>query len=60
MNISYVLFGFVLLSFGIYITIRQLKTFIRGEQGKLGFDVQLLFGGIMALVGGIIVIVQNI
>jgi hypothetical protein len=60
MNILYVLCGFVLSSLGIYLMIRQIKVFIKGEEGKLGFDIQLLFGGIMATVGGIIMIAQNI
>jgi len=55
-----VLLGFFLLIIGIYLSIRQIRTFIRGEQGKLGFDIQLLFGGLMATIGGIIMIVQNI
>jgi len=44
------------LAFGIYLTIKQVKTFIKGEQDKFGFDIQGLGGGIMFIMIGLYLI----
>jgi len=60
MNALYVLGGVACLGLGIYITIRQVKTFVKDEQDDLGFDIKLLGGGIMAITLGIALIVHYI
>ncbi len=56
MNALYVLGGCACLAFGIYLTIKQVKTFIKGEQDKFGFDIQGLGGGIMFIMIGLYLI----
>jgi hypothetical protein len=53
MNALYALGGCACSAFGIYLTIRQVKTFIKGEQDNLGFDIQGLGAGIMFIMIGI-------
>jgi hypothetical protein len=58
-NSFYVVVGFACLILGVYIVIIQLKKLKKREQDNLGFDIQLLAGGIMALVLGVGMIIQN-
>jgi hypothetical protein len=44
------------LTFGIYITMRQVKIFAKGKQDRLGFDIQSLGAGIMFIMIGIYLI----
>jgi hypothetical protein len=60
MNTLYVLIGIALTIFGIWLTIREIKIFAQGKQDKLGFHIQLLGGGTLAIILGIAMIVQNI
>ena len=60
MNILYVIGGIGCMSLGVYITKIQVKRFMRGEQDNLGFDIKLLFGGIMGIILGIALIVHYI
>jgi len=59
-NWFYIVIGFAFLILGLYIIIIQLKRFKKREQDNLGFDIQLLAGGIMALILGVGMIIQNI
>lgn len=60
MNLWYVIGGIICLSFGTFITIIQVKKISGGKQDNLGFSIQLLAGGIMAIILGVAMIVQNI
>ena len=55
-----IIIGIILLVIGTWVTIVQIKVFAKGEQGKQGFDIKLLFAGITALVGGIILISKHL
>lgn len=58
MNGLYVFGGIACLVFGIYLTKKQVKTFNSGKQDQLGFDIKLLGGGIMAIIGGVYLIMK--
>ncbi len=60
MSTLFVLIGIALTAFGIWLTIRQVKIFAQGKQDRLGFSIQLLGGGIMSLILGIVMIIQNL
>lgn len=60
MSTLYVLIGIAFTIFGVWLTIRQVKIFAQGTQDRLGFSVQLLGGGIMSLILGIAMIIQNL
>jgi len=53
MNYPYLFGGIASLSFGGWLTIYQIRTLIRGKQDRLGWDIRLLSGGIIFLMGGI-------
>jgi len=57
-NFLYVLGGIACLIFGIWLTVKQVKTFKRGKQDQLGFDIKLLSGGIMGVMIGIYLIAK--
>jgi len=59
-NALYIFGGIAFASFGIWLTIKQIKIFVQGKQGSLGFDIQLLSGGLMAIILGIALIVNHI
>jgi hypothetical protein len=58
MNALYVLIGFACLTIGIWITYRQVRIFSKGQQDQLGFSIQLLAGGITAIILGLGLIIQ--
>jgi hypothetical protein len=62
MNLSflYTIGGFAVLVFGIWLIVKQMKTFAKKEQDQLGFDIKLLGGGIMAIILGISLIANYI
>jgi hypothetical protein len=60
MPTKYVMIGIALTVFGLWLVIREIKIFAQGKQDKLGFHIQLLSGGILALILGIAMILQNI
>jgi len=45
--------GITCLVLGIYISIVQIKKFAKRKQDELGFDIKLLGGGIIFIIGGI-------
>ena len=53
MNYIYLFGGIVSFGFGLFLTIYQIKTFIKHEQDELGWDIKGLSAGIMFLMGGI-------
>ena len=53
MRALYIVGGIASLIFGLVIIIRQIKTFKKGEQDELGFDIKLLGGGMGFLMIGI-------
>ena len=56
MNVS---FGIALVLFGTWLTIRKIRTFVKGEQGDLGYDEMGVAYGIVCVICGIILIVKN-
>lgn len=46
------------MAFGIYLTIKQVKTFIKGKQDKFGFDIQGLGAGVMFIIIGFYIILD--
>jgi hypothetical protein len=60
MNGLYVLGGFACLAFGLFLTIIQVKTFWKGKQDELGFDIRGLGVGIMAIMIGVYLLVNYI
>lgn len=56
----YIIGGLLCLAIGIYIIRLEVKTFMKGEQDEMGFDIRLLFGGIMAIILGVAMIIQNL
>jgi len=53
MNIIYIIGGFISLALGAYLTVNQVKIFIKGKQDKFGGDIKLLGGGIGFIILGI-------
>jgi len=45
---------------GIWITVKQVIVFKKGEQDSLGFDIKLLGGVVMAVVFGVALILHYI
>jgi hypothetical protein len=60
MNTWYIIVGIALLAFGIWQTITIVKVFLNGKQDWLGADIKIFGSGIMAIIGGIIMILKNI
>ncbi|WP_295672469.1 hypothetical protein [uncultured Mucilaginibacter sp.] len=60
MNTLYIILGIILLAYGIWQTITTIKVFMVGKQDWLGADIKILGAGIMAIIGGIIMILKNI
>jgi hypothetical protein len=60
MNFLYVLGGVACLAFGIWLTVHQVKIFLKKEQDELGFDIKGLGVGIMAIIIGIFIISKYI
>jgi len=52
--------GPICLALGIWITIKQIRKFKAGKQDKLGFDIKLLGGGILFIMGGIALIASQL
>jgi hypothetical protein len=52
--------GITLLALGIVTIIFIVKRFLNGKRDQFGNDIGLLFGGIAAVVGGILMIIKNI
>jgi len=44
------------LAIGIYLTVKQVKIFMKGEQDNQGFDVKVLGLGIMIIMTGLYLI----
>jgi hypothetical protein len=53
MNYSYLLGGIACFGIGLWLTIYQIGTFIKGKQDELGWDIKGLASGIIFLLGGI-------
>jgi hypothetical protein len=53
MNSVDMLAGLACLGIGVSITIVQIKTFSKGKQDQLGFDIKLLSGGVIFIIIGI-------
>jgi hypothetical protein len=60
MNALYVFGGIACLVFGAWLTIKQIKIFAKGKQDQLGWDIKLLGGGIIFIIGGICLIAKYI
>jgi len=60
MNVLYIVLGLILIIFGIWLIRREVRIFIRGQQDDLGYDIKGLIFGITTIIGGIILIVNNI
>jgi len=58
MNGLYIIGGIACLAFGIYLTLKQIKTFRAGKQDQLGFDIKLLGGGIIGIIIGVYLIMK--
>jgi len=58
MNALYIILGIALLIFGIWLTKREIKIYMKGKQDKLGADIKMLGGGIMAIIIGIALILE--
>jgi len=56
----YIIGGFACLVLGIWITVKQVIVFKKGEQDSLGFDIKLLGGGVMAVMFGVALILHYI
>jgi hypothetical protein len=59
MNVTNILGGIALILFGIWLTIRKVRTFVRGQQGDLGYDAGGLVFGIGCIACGIILIAKQ-
>ena len=59
MNALYIIGGIGLTLFGIWLTIKEIRVFIRGEQGDLGYDVKGLIFGLTCIIFGILVIIEH-
>jgi hypothetical protein len=59
-NGLYVIAGIACLSLGLFVTVFQVKKFIRKKQDNLGFDIKLLAGGIMFIIIGIALIIHHL
>ncbi len=59
MNITYVIWGAVMICVGIFIVIFQIKWFKKGLKDPYGWEGRFLLGGFFLILGGIIIIVQN-
>ncbi|MFI5158107.1 MAG: hypothetical protein ACHQF4_04535 [Sphingobacteriales bacterium] len=60
MDALYTIGGFICLTFGIWLTIKQIKIFWRGEQDKFGNDIKGLGVGIMFMMIGVFLIINYI
>lgn len=58
-NTLYFIGGITSLIFGLYITINQIKIFLRREQDELGWDIKLFGGGLTFLILGIMLIIDS-
>ena len=56
MNVIYIIGGCASLAIGIYLTVKQVKVFMKGEQDNQGFDVKALGLGIMIIMTGLYLI----
>ena len=59
MNVPQIILGIVMTCVGIYIVILQIKWFKKGLKDQFGYQGRFLFGGIVFIVAGIIVIVKS-
>ena len=55
-----ILYGIILVLFGSWLFIRKIITFIRGEQGNLGYDAYGIMLGLTCAVCGVISIIKYI
>ncbi len=60
MNVLYVLAGIALVLFGIWLTIKKAKVFMRGKQDKFGADINLFGTGIMCIMLGVALITHYV
>jgi hypothetical protein len=60
MNISGIVLGTVMICIGIFIVVLQIKRFKTGIKDELGFENNLLAGGIGCIVIGIILLVKTL
>lgn len=58
MSTLHVLGGIFCLCLGVFIIVKQSKTFIKGQQDRLGFDIKLLGGGIGFVIIGIAILAK--
>jgi hypothetical protein len=55
-DLFYIIGGVLLSLFGILLTIYEIRIFVRGQQGDLGYDVKGLGLGITFIILGILMI----
>jgi uncharacterized membrane protein HdeD (DUF308 family) len=60
MNISYIIWGSVMICIGIFIVILQIKRFKNGLQDEWGYQRNLLMSGFLLIVMGIIMVVKSV
>jgi len=60
MNTSNIILGIVMVAIGILIIILQIKRFKSGIKDELGFENNLLAGGIGCIIIGVILLVKTL
>jgi hypothetical protein len=60
MDNLYIIGGIALAIFGVWLTVYEIRVFIRKEQGDLGYDVKGLGFGITCIIIGILLISKHI
>jgi amino acid transporter len=60
MSAVYILVGIAFIAFGVWLIIRKIKIFAKGEQGDLGYDAAGLVYGIICIIAGIILIAKYV
>ncbi|WP_304067593.1 hypothetical protein [Pedobacter glucosidilyticus] len=58
-NTLYFIGGITSLILGLYITINQIRIFLKKEQDELGWDIKLLGGGVTFVILGIMLIMDS-
>lgn len=54
----YIIGGLLCLAIGIYIIRLEVRTFMKGEQDEMGFDIRLLGGGIFFIMTGVAILIK--
>ncbi len=50
--------GIAFVCLGIWLTVNEVRTFMKGKQDRLGSDIKLLAGGILLIIAGIYLITK--